>query len=635
MSDDKKPKIQKIIYGKENIDVDWWTLDKNASHAHIFDQAVDIQRKSSLRMDKNNRCLLLYGNYNLTFTDPASYLRSSSPIMPETRVKLNIAASMSDTVCAKISKMKPRVTFLTDEGDFNSQTQAKKLTKFIDGAFYKNKIYELHQTGFRDCTVFDAGILKHYISQDKTIITERVLPNELLVDDHDAAYGSPRSIYQVKMIRKDLLNAMYPKKQALVEVSSPSLTSKFQSMDQTKTSSYVAVIETWHLPSSKDSGDGRHVICTDKVSLLDEEYDKDYFPFTFFSWSKPHMGFFGQSLVERLMGNQIEINKMLRIIQRSFHLGSAFKVFLEYGSKVAKDHINNEIGSIVYYAGSKPEFYVPQVVHPEYFQHLQFLIKASYEEAGISQLSASSKLPAGIDGGSGKAIREYNDLETERFVLIAQMYEASFLQTAEIYVDLAKDIKEMGGDMKVVAQSKQFIESIKWSEIDLENDNYIMQMFPTNSLPHTPSGRLAYVQELVNNGYIDRAAARDLLDFPDIDENGSLENAAIQDLRRDLYDILESKEFRIPEPYQNLQYGMKLFQAAYLRARSRNAPTKILDNLQRWMTLANQLIQTAAQPIAQQQAMGQMPAQPGLPAAQPQQPSPQVAGPNPVPPQTP
>jgi hypothetical protein len=38
-----------------------------------------------------------------------------------------------------------------------------------------------------------------------------------------------------------------------------------------------------------------------------EDYDKSYFPFTFFRWSPRLTGFWGDSLANRLTGNQIEI----------------------------------------------------------------------------------------------------------------------------------------------------------------------------------------------------------------------------------------------------------------------------------------------------------------------------------------
>jgi hypothetical protein len=593
----------------------WWTAGKNDVATVIYENVAKLVQDDSGRQDRNLRSLRLYGNANLEGLGPYSMARSVAPVLPDNRVKVNVISSMVDTVTSKIAKMKPKVTFLTSGGDWSEQENAKQLNKFMLGAFYGNKVHMLHQEGFKDAAIFDVGALKHYISGDK-IVSERVLPTELYVDAVDALYGNPRSLFQVKYLHKDVLKKLFPKKTSIIGMAKNSL-DRLIALDNAD--DYVAVVEAWHLPSVKGAGDGRHVICVDSGWLIDEEWDKDYFPFTFFRWASRGIGFWGQSLAERLTGNQIEINKMLRIIQKSFHLGSAFKVFLEYGSRVSKEQLSNEIGSIIYYTGTKPDFYVPQTVHPEFFQHLNFLIQASYEEAGVSQLSASSRKPAGLD--SGKALREYNEVETERFAITSQTYEQSFLDTARIYIDLAKDIAKDGGDFAVVAHSKKFIESIKWSQVAVEENQYIMQMFPTSMLPQTPAGRIQYVQELVNNGYIPKEYALKLLDFPDLESYTDLINAPIDNLMDALEDILVKGKYNPPEPYQDLQMGIKMFQSAYLKGRTTNVPEARLEDLRTWISTAEAMLAKAAESAT-------MTAQAQLPGAAPQDTSipPEAAG---------
>ena len=576
----------------------WWKLKPADAYSAIFEQVNWLYENGTDRTSKNQRCARLYGNSDY-IGSPGNYSQggNNGTQLPEDRVKMNVIASMADTVHSKISKMKPRVSFLTSGGDYFLGEEAKKLTKFIDGVFYANDIYSLHQAGFRDATVFDVGATKHYIKGDK-IVSERVLANELFVDDIDAIYGKPQSLYQVKVVHKDILIAAYPKMKASIELSTPNFKGVTLSEDMRD---YVLVIEAWHLPSGKDAGDGRHVISIEKNYLVDEEYTREYFPFTFFRWTSRLTGFWGQSLTERLIGIQLEINKLLRLIQKAFHLGSAFKVFLEHGSKVAKEAMNNELGQIIYYSGSKPEFYAPKVVNDEVFRHLQFLIQSGYEEAGISQLSATSKKPAGLE--SGKALREYNNIETERFAITSQEYEQSFLETARQYIDLVKELADEGIDYESVAESKKFIEKIKWSEIDIEDNAFILKMFPTSMLPTTPAGRMEYVQELINNELIPREYALTLLDFPDLDEYSQFANAPINNLKKALYSIINKGEYTPPEPYQDLRMGLQIFQNAYLWAKDENVPEEKLELIRRWMTNAEAMLSQAQQTTQAQQSL--------------------------------
>lgn len=570
----------------------WWLLSKNEVAPKIFDIASKLFMDQTTRRERNIRAARLYGNTDF-LNGPYQISRSIMPQLPEDRVKLNIISSMSDTVTSKIGKNKPKVTFLTEGANFQLGEEAQKLSKFVLGAFMGADVYQLHQMGFRDSTVFDIGALKHYLDvENKKIVTERVLATELLVDEIDGMYGKPACMYQIKFLHRDVVKTYYPKKAGSIATATGTFDNIMRSSDDI--GDYIIVLEAWHLPTTPSSGDGRHIICLNNDTLVDEEYAKDYHPFTFFRWTDRLTGFWGQSLADRLTGTQLEINKLLRFVQKSFHLGSAFKVFLEHGSRVAKEHLNNEIGSIIYYTGAKPEFFAPKVVNDQVFNHINFLVKSAYEEAGISQLSATSRKPAGID--SGKALREYNDIETERFAIVAQRYEQSFLDTAFQYIDLAKEAKEQGVDLATTSESKKFIQKINWSDVDIEHDQYIMQMFPTSMLPHTPAGRMAYVQELVNEGFVPREFALKLLDFPDLESYTSIANAPMDDLLNTLDELLKG-QYSPPEPFQDLQNGVKLFQAAYLKARREKVPESRLELIRRWITNATALLQPPQQPV--------------------------------------
>jgi len=160
------------------------------------------------------------------------------------------------------------------------------------------------------------------------------------------------------------------------------------------------------------------------------------------------------------------------------------------------------------------------------------------------------------------------------------------------------------------------MEQINWADIDLEDDQYMMQIFPTSFLSQTPSGRLQDVQELIQAGFIDKANAMRLLDYPDLQEYMSLSNAAVEDIENMIESMVERGEAETPEPFQNLQLGIQMMQSAYLRGKNNKVPEDRLELLINWITEANRLLQTPAQPqIPQAPAQG---AAPGLPPGQPQ-----------------
>jgi hypothetical protein len=241
----------------------------------------------------------------------------------------------------------------------------------------------------------------------------------------------------------------------------------------------------------------------------------------------------------------------------------------------------------------------------------------AFELVGVSQLSVASKKPAGLD--SGAALREYNDTEAERFVLVGQAWEDYHLEQAKQIIALAKEIAaEDGDDFDVTVETRGSLEVLKWKEVQLEDDAYVLKMMPTSSLPTTPAARQQTVMDWMQAGWIDPREARRLMDMPDLEASNNAEFAAAEDIENCIADILESGTYQTPEPYQDLVYGVKRFQSAYLRAKRMNVPEKRRGLLLRWMDEASAMLQqaqTAAMPPP-----GAAPSPQPQPAAPPAQP---------------
>jgi hypothetical protein len=582
----------------------WWEEPKTTVHETLFSILRFLDQNQGYRREMDLRHIRLYGNLNVLGLSAYTYAKSdfaggSSQV---DRVTLNVVQSCCDTATQKIAKNKPKPTFLTEGGNPELKRRAKNLTKFVQGQFYATRMYEQAPIVFLHGTVLGTGAMKIYREKDQIKI-EPTLAAELRVDDAEAMYGKPRSLYQIKAIPKEALARIYP--EYAFQIKTAKL-SEISHVFHPNLSDCVQVVEAWHLGSEENPG--RHVIAIENCTLLDEPWTKDYFPFAFIRWSPRLLGFFGQGLAEQLTGLQIAINKILRDIQVAFHLFKP-KLIVKHGSKILKAHLNNEIGTVIETQGEPPIPAPMSAVPQEWFSHLFWLYQRAYEIAGISQLSANSQKPAGLN--SGKALREFNDIETERFILVGQAWEQFFMEAARQMIDLAKEISEEYPDFAVTVRGRSSIERIRWEDVNLEADKYVLQVFPTSSLSSTPSGRLQDIQELIQAGFIDRASAMDLLDLPDLEAFMSRVNAPIRNIEKQIADILEKGEegYRPPEPFQNLQLALTMFQEAYLQAVDDGEGEDRLELLRRWMAQAKETMDQA-QP---QQA----PAQVGQPTAAP------------------
>lgn len=594
-----------------NQDHFWWKNNKGDIHKSIYEHVTFLEKEQSYRNDNNLKFLRLYGNAEIIGMGLTGYSRVETPAGIQNRVTLNIIQSMCDTVTAKIAKNTPRPMFLTSGGDWSIQRKAKKLNKFCEGQFYSTQIYEYGKRIFLDSTIFGTGVLKIFRKGNK-ICVERVFPNEIIVDDAEAIYGDPRTLHQVKWVHKEVLKAQYPRHVGFIDQISDTERNFGSYKPQTQ---MIKVTESWHLPSTDDSKDGRHCITIENATLFDEKYTKNYFPFVFLRWAPRPLGFFGQGLAEQLVGIQVEINKILKNIQIAMHLGCVPKILLESGSKIIKSHLNNDIGTIVTYTGTKPDNWQLLQIPPELFSHLDRLYSRAYEIAGVSQLSAQSKKPAGLD--SGKALREFNDIETERFILIGQAYERFYLDAARQMIDHARDIANEEGKYKVQVKGKRFFETIDWKEIDLEEDQYIMQCFPISGLSNTPSARLQEIQEYIQAGFLTKEAGIKLLNFPDLESDTNLIVASVDDIEHTIDTLLDG-EYVPPEPYQNLELGKMMVQMAYLRNKSEGAPEEVLELLRNWITDAEALLQSTQAPPEQPTIPSEIIPQDQAPLAEPE-----------------
>ena len=361
----------------------------------------------------------------------------------------------------------------------------------------------------------------------------------------------------------------------------------------------VRVYEGWHL-----GPDGRHVIAIDGCTLLDEKWEHEHFPFAFLRYLEKLDSFYGQGIPEELIGTQLEINKLLRDIQKAQHLIAAPKVLKERSSQVSQAHLTNEIGSVIDYTGKAPQFINPTAMSNEIYSHVKWLIQTAYEKVGLSQLSAASKKPSGLD--SRPALREFANIESERFAVTEMNYQRFFQELAERTIEWAREIYKDGVSIKT--QNGKFIETIKWSEANLEADEFVTKVYLSSLLPLSPASRLQKIEEFVKAGWMDRETALSQFDHPDIEAWESVETADKELAESMIYDILYHGKYRAPEPEMDLEKAVNAGRKAYLQALQADARDDRLELLLRWIDAAASLLPDLS--AAVQPALGQVQATP-------------------------
>jgi len=597
----------------------WWLPAFEDDRAVAITQVVKRIRDAQTGLrDRYLKYARLYGNAMLVGLSPRNYARTMGG---NSRLAFNVVKTCCDAYVAKITKDRPKVTFVTSGGDWDLQRRAEQNDKFVEGQFYECDLYEKDPLLCLDTAVFGQAWAKTYVKgkgKTERIHIERVKPWEVVVDEEEASDAQPRNLYQCRYVDRAVVQAWYPKVEGLDGVKAERF-AEDEAFDVDTTSDQLLVIEAWHLPSGPDETDGRWCAAVGDVLLFDEPYTDETFPLEPLWRQKPLNGMYGIGLAQELEGIQYEINILLQKIQYSHHLLGAGHWLIQKGS-TNKQKFDNQIGSIIEYVGTRPELVTGMLVSPEIYQHLDRLYGKAFEISAISQLSAQGLKPAGLD--SGEAQRVYLDTQAERFQVSYNEYQHFHLRLARQVMRAARKIAARNPSFAVKATGKNRMQKVIFSDVELQDDEYILKLYPTNALAKDPAARIAQVTTFADAGWIDPNDAKRLLDFPDLEAVSNQENASYNLVMDLISDIKNEGTYSGPEPFMNLQQALKMFQMGYLQAKRDAVPEDRLELMRQWMTEANDMLAGDQAQLPPGPDAGAPPGQPPPPGAPPGAPMP-------------
>lgn len=593
----------------------WWMADTDEQLAsQTLSTAAYIKenqtwRVRQLAVDIRLYCGLSVYSYAGSNTSKLDQTKS----LPEDRPTYNLIQSLVDTICARITQNRPAPVFLTDNSDYKERHVAQQLNSFVLGEFYQTKAYDKASDIFRDGCITGTGALKVYENDENRVDVDRVLATDLYMDMNDSINGQPSLLYQFKLVDRSKLLAVINKgrERKAIEMAPNAYP---DASNEASTSDQVMVVEAWKLPSFKGAKDGRHVICMagSPIPVFQEVYTKNKFPFVWFIYSKPFLGFFGQGIATRQFGTQITLNRILYTIARAITLVGVPRVFQEQGSKVMTASNNNEIGVIVKYSGVKPSYEVAPCNSPELYSERDRLIQYGYQSEGVSFMQASSQKPEGLD--SGEAIRSYDNIATDRMAPVARKFDNIFIDLAYLITDTAIDIAKRDGKYQTVFPNKDGTKQIDLPNIKYLQDPFTIQCFSESSLPKEPSGRMQKVTEMVQSGMISIKEGRRLLNYPDLGQMEKLSNASEERIFQYLDGIVETGKYRGPDPFMDLSLAEELtvqYYNLYVAAKLEASKERKL----RTFFTQVQALKAAAMPPPPPSPT--MPAAPNVPQAQP------------------
>jgi len=558
--------------------IEWYKKPEPELFEHVFVRVRGIKAQQTTRRYE------LF-TYQQAYTSRFGPAAMAALFSPGTRnpsagiyaLSANIIKSCIDTACARIAKSKPRAFVLPNKGDYRLKRKARKLTKYLDGAFASAKVYENSELVFRDACIFDGGALV-LLSEDGQIRSHVAKVDELWIDMVDGVYGTPKEMHWTHAVHRSELLARYgDKHHKAIDEARAAWRGEMAYMGA---ADMVEVTYSWRLGDGPDREDGVFAISIATATLHQEEYRKDYIPIFRFFWTEPVYGPFGDGIAKELYGMQRTVSDILRGVVKSIRMFAVPRVWVNKTANPGVVQLSNEI-SVNTYAGEKPVFDTPPAASADIYQFLQWVIDWAYKQLGLSQLTAQSEKPAGLN--SGVAMRTYQDVETQRFALIGQRWERWHMEVARAIIDMSKDLYAKDKNLSVQVSGRGFIETIPWADVDMKADQWDLQVWPTNLLPETPEGRLQAVQEYVQSGFMPLEVAIGQLNIPVLNDWVDQMTSSLDIIESQLATIMDEGKYSPPDRDLNLQLALTVATAEYNRARAdKSVPPGIVDLLLRY-----------------------------------------------------
>jgi hypothetical protein len=208
-------------------------------------------------------------------------------------------------------------------------------------------------------------------------------------------------------------------------------------------------------------------------------------------------------------------------------------------------------------------------------------------KAGVSEMSAGGKKPIGLD--SGRALREQQEIESDRFKTTQRQLDAFYMQVAALTVAIGMEMKTV--DPVAVPGKGSFANlDLKKDVGSLKDSEFVLRCYSTSSLPKEPSAKLQTVQEYIQAGIYSLRQGRKLLDTPDLEAAEALGNAQENLITKTLEDIAYEDEYAPPEPTDDLKLAKEMVIDFIQYMRLQGLEESKLNQLRSWNQQLDALI---------------------------------------------
>ena len=412
-------------------------------------------------------------DYQYYYSAPISLLQDGDLLRaPST----NVITSVIDSLVSKLSNNKVRPFFAPINGTIKTKKVIRQAQQFFDIYYDKINLNNIISETFKDACIFDIGYI---IINPFTFEVERV-PSYCIEE----------------------LNVNGVNKVALIKwIHQPSL-----------------ILDKYGVSTSRQYINVEMLIKENEAILyVDEKKVKTIptngYPIVNVYYNEPINNGKTVSIVDELEGIQTQIDLINAKIAATSQLTPANLVFIDEQSGLKSSDVNNKDCQI-YPVGIQPgntanpvNVVTPVPFDPYWSSMLDFYINKAYDMIGISQLSAQSRKPSGLD--SGVALQTMEDIESDRF-------EVQVNHFINAYINVTRKLIEIIPEDFEILPADKYQSTMTWATLKEQNNLYKVQYSAATSLSKDPAERAKQIIQMSQIGLITPSKAAELMDMPDL-----------------------------------------------------------------------------------------------------------------------
>lgn len=436
--------------------------------------------------------------------------------------KVNVIKSVIDSLVSKISNQKVRPYFTPVNGLFSTRAVVKQAQQFFDIIYDKEKVHEKITQAFRNSCIFNIGYVFF-----NPFTSELEAPGswQVAICNTEKGYGTPTK--------------------ALVEYKNFPVTQLDKYGIKGKyTSEYV------NFKLYFDTIEHEMVAYVNTVEALTKKYRADKIPLVPVYHNKPIFGTRTISIVDELDGIQQNIDLLNCKISAAMQLTPANTTYVEAGSSLQPGDISNKTGNVYSVKMGPGHTQLPVVnvtpapMDPMWMNCLDNYVKQAYEVVGISQLSAQSKKPSGLD--SGVALQTLEDVESDRFQTQIDHYVHAYIDLAELIIDIMEDGSILPKSVNTAGYT--------WDDVRKQKELFKIQFSAATALSKDPQTKLQQILQLSQIGLITTDKIALYLDSPDLEDAYKGASAIQNAIDATIQNAIDNEDYEIPDyiAYQQL-----------------------------------------------------------------------------------